>query len=199
MAGSVGSTLSAVAPGDAERADEQAREDGSDPQRVGAGDDFRQQPGQADPASAEHGRRHAAFSGPPAPKTQRQPPPADVAASTPAARRNSILDREAFVIAARVDGYSHIWAQVIGEPNALQLTAGDWDDRNPVVSPGMDTMAFASKRAGNWDLYLMDLETGSVPAFAAAHSFYQKAGFSYCGPFADYIEDRFSRFMMLKL
>lgn len=43
------------------------------------------------------------------------------------------------------------------------------------------------------------LETGSAPAFAPAHSFYQKAGFSYCGPFADYTEDPFSRFMVLKL
>ena len=111
-----------------------------------------------------------AESAPPAParaaappvRVQRQPLPADVAASTPAARRSDVLEREAFVIAARVDGYSHIWAQVFGEPNALQLTAGDWDDRNPVVSPGMDAIAFASKRAGNWDLYLMDLETGSV-------------------------------------
>ena len=95
-------------------------------------------------------------------RVQRQPPPADVAASTPAARRSDVLEREAFVIAARVDGYSHIWAHVIGEPNALQLTTGDWDDRNPVVSPGMDRMVFASKRAGNWDLYLMELETGAV-------------------------------------
>ncbi len=95
-------------------------------------------------------------------RVQRQPPPADVAASTPAARRSDVLEREAFVIAARVDGYSHIWAHVIGEPNVIQLTTGDWDDRNPVVSPGMDRMVFASKRAGNWDLYLMELETGAV-------------------------------------
>jgi len=95
-------------------------------------------------------------------RVQRQPPPADVAASTPTARRSDGLEREAFVIAARVDGYSHIWAQVLGEPNAIQLTSGDWDDRNPVVSPGMDRMVFASRRADNWDLYLMELETGSV-------------------------------------
>jgi TolB protein len=66
------------------------------------------------------------------------------------------------VIAARVDGYSHIWAQVLGEPNAYQLTTGDWDDRGPVVSPGMHKMVFASRKAGNWDLYLMELESGSV-------------------------------------
>ena len=112
--------------------------------------------------SAESASPASAREAAPPVRVQRQPPPAEVAASTPSARRSDVLEREAFVIAARVDGYSHIWAQVIGEPNAFQLTAGDWDDRNPVVSPDMDTMAFASKRAGNWDLYLMDLETGLV-------------------------------------
>ncbi len=95
-------------------------------------------------------------------RVQRQPPSSDVAASTPIARRNGAFEREGFVIAARVDGYSHIWAQLQGEPNAYQLTAGDWDDRNPVVSPGLDRMVFASSKSGNWDLYLMQLETGSI-------------------------------------
>ncbi|GMR11555.1 MAG: hypothetical protein BMS9Abin28_2390 [Anaerolineae bacterium] len=91
-----------------------------------------------------------------------QPPPADVAASTPVARRNEALDRETFVVAARVAGRSHIWAQVLGEPNAYQLTTGDWDDRNPVVSPGMDKIAFASQQAGRWDLFVLELDTGYV-------------------------------------
>jgi TolB protein len=78
------------------------------------------------------------------------------------ARRSEAIEHEAFVVAARVDGYSHIWAQVHGEPNAYQLTSGDWDDRNPVVSPDMGKMVFASRKAGNWDLYLMELETGSL-------------------------------------
>ena len=98
---------------------------------------------------------------PPA-RVQRQPPPAAVVASTPVARRIEAIQREAFVIAARVNGYSHIWAHVQGEPNSYQLTAGNWDDRNPVVSPAMDKMVFASRKAGNWDLYLMDLESGST-------------------------------------
>ena len=91
-----------------------------------------------------------------------QPPPADAAASTPSARISEALPRETFVVAARVAGRSHIWAQVLGEPNALQLTTGDWDDRNPVVSPGMDKIAFSSRQAGKWDLYVLKLDTGEV-------------------------------------
>ncbi len=43
------------------------------------------------------------------------------------------------------------------------------------------------------------LETGSGPAFEPAHSLYQKFGFRYCGPFGDYKDDPFSRFMSLSL
>ena len=43
------------------------------------------------------------------------------------------------------------------------------------------------------------LETGSSPAFEPAHALYGKAGFVPCGPFADYRDDPFSRFMVLAL
>ena len=43
------------------------------------------------------------------------------------------------------------------------------------------------------------LETGSTPAFDPAISLYKKAGFRFCGPFAHYKDDPFSRFMTLAL
>jgi putative acetyltransferase len=45
----------------------------------------------------------------------------------------------------------------------------------------------------------LSLETGSGPAFDAAHGLYLCYGFTYCEPFADYVEDPFSRFMTLEL
>lgn len=45
----------------------------------------------------------------------------------------------------------------------------------------------------------VSLETGSGPAFEAAHSLYKRYGFVYCGPFGDYRDDPFSRFMTLVL
>jgi len=45
----------------------------------------------------------------------------------------------------------------------------------------------------------LSLETGSGEAFEPAHRLYEKFGFRYCGPFADYKEDTFSRFMTLEL
>ncbi len=41
----------------------------------------------------------------------------------------------------------------------------------------------------------LSLETGATEEFAAAHRLYLGHGFVDCGPFADYIEDPFSRFM----
>jgi putative acetyltransferase len=45
----------------------------------------------------------------------------------------------------------------------------------------------------------LSLETGSGSAFDAAHGLYLRYGFEYCGPFADYKEDPFSRYMTLAL
>lgn len=45
----------------------------------------------------------------------------------------------------------------------------------------------------------LSLETGSMDAFAAARALYERFGFEYCGPFADYREDPYSVFMTLTL
>ena len=43
----------------------------------------------------------------------------------------------------------------------------------------------------------VSLETGSTPPFEPALAMYRRAGFVECGPFADYREGPFSRFLML--
>ena len=43
----------------------------------------------------------------------------------------------------------------------------------------------------------VSLETGSTPAFEPAIGMYRRFGFVECGPFADYREDPFSRFMAI--
>ncbi len=45
----------------------------------------------------------------------------------------------------------------------------------------------------------LSLETGSGGPFEAALAFYERFGFAYCGPFADYDDDPFSRFMTLEI
>jgi putative acetyltransferase len=41
----------------------------------------------------------------------------------------------------------------------------------------------------------LSLETGTVPAFKPAQLLYESAGFTECGPFADYVLDPYSLFM----
>ena len=45
----------------------------------------------------------------------------------------------------------------------------------------------------------LSLETGSMSAFAPARALYERFGFEYCAPFADYREDPNSVFMTLEL
>jgi len=49
-----------------------------------------------------------------------------------------------------------------------------------------------ARAAGMTSLWL---ETGSTPDFLPALRLYETAGFKFCGPFGDYKEDPFSRFM----
>jgi putative acetyltransferase len=46
---------------------------------------------------------------------------------------------------------------------------------------------------------LLSLETGSQPGFEPARRLYESHGFTYTGPFAEYVEDPHSRFMQLRL
>lgn len=43
-----------------------------------------------------------------------------------------------------------------------RLTNGEWDDLSPAVSPDGSQVAFTSNRNGYWDIYLLDLSSGSV-------------------------------------
>jgi len=45
----------------------------------------------------------------------------------------------------------------------------------------------------------LSLETGSMEAFEPARRLYANFGFTYCGPFADYVEDPYSVFMTREL
>ncbi|MBA3777207.1 MAG: GNAT family N-acetyltransferase [Betaproteobacteria bacterium] len=45
----------------------------------------------------------------------------------------------------------------------------------------------------------LSLETGSMKAFEPARQLYARSGFTFCGPFADYLEDPNSVFMTKEL
>ena len=58
---------------------------------------------------------------------------------------------------------------------------------------------FIIEEAGRRGYRRLSLETGSMEAFEPARQLYERAGFTYCAPFADYIEDPNSVFMTRQL
>ncbi len=60
------------------------------------------------------------------------------------------------------DGYAHLFAYIPNEMPLTRLTNGDWDDITPSAHPNGESIAFASNRFGQWDLYLMDLSSGEL-------------------------------------
>ncbi|MFM8319633.1 MAG: TolB family protein [Chloroflexota bacterium] len=59
-------------------------------------------------------------------------------------------------------GRTRLYAYRPGQAPLLRLTAGDWDDRAPALSPDGRRLAFASNRDGAWDLYSLALDSGQV-------------------------------------
>ncbi|MCX8062312.1 MAG: hypothetical protein N3D16_07005 [Anaerolineales bacterium] len=64
----------------------------------------------------------------------------------------SLLDRD----------FYHLFAYQPTQQNWLRLTAGQWDDLYPAVSPDGRWIAFTSNREGYWDLYVLSLQDGSI-------------------------------------
>lgn len=68
--------------------------------------------------------------------------------------------RVAFV--RRVDGRAALFVMRVGEPEATRLTDAQGNDRAPAWSPDGTSLAFQSDRGGDFDLFRLDLETGSL-------------------------------------
>ncbi len=65
------------------------------------------------------------------------------------------------VYAAGEQGRSYLEAHRLGGPPPIRITAGG-ADRDPALSPDGSRLAFRSDRDGQWDLYLLELQTGEV-------------------------------------
>ncbi len=90
----------------------------------------------------------------------KNPEPGATAISPLAATRST--PDGVLIFARRNAGRTHLWALVPGDPAPVQLTFGDWDDRDPSVSPDGSRVALASRREGSWDLFLLDLPSGEI-------------------------------------
>jgi hypothetical protein len=65
-------------------------------------------------------------------------------------------------LAMRRDGYSNLYALLVGQTEPIRLTNQPADDRDPAWSPDGRYLAFTSKRDGYWNLYRLDLALGET-------------------------------------
>ena len=75
--------------------------------------------------------------------------------------------------------------------------------RTPVAlrrkGAGRAILAHIIEVARSRDYERLSLETGSHEAFRPAQKLYESFGFTYCGPFGEYVEDPHSVFMTMRL
>jgi putative acetyltransferase len=64
---------------------------------------------------------------------------------------------------------------------------------------GRAVLAHIIEEATERGYEILSLETGASPEFQPAHRLYESFGFTYCGPFGDYVENGNSIFMSLRL
>jgi len=84
------------------------------------------------------------------------------AGPTPTAPPNPLSLGGTVYYAYRHNGYTNLWAKMLGQGQPVRLTAGPWDDRDPAISPDGKRLAFASHRGGSWNLYALDLTNGQT-------------------------------------
>ena len=76
------------------------------------------------------------------------------------------LGKQGTVILAMRDGiYFHLFAYHPLYLPLTRLTAGSWDDTSPAISPDGKKIAYASRRNGYWDIYILNIETNQTAQF----------------------------------
>jgi len=78
----------------------------------------------------------------------------------PAAELSMPAAQDYFLLSIEENGYAHLFLYAPQLIPLTRLTYGEWDDISPAFSPDRTQVAFASNRAGQWDLYLLDLTSG---------------------------------------
>ncbi len=70
--------------------------------------------------------------------------------------------RGLFIFSLNEAGYARLFIYSPLSLTLTRLTAGKWDDITASLSPDGERVAFASRRNGYWDLYLLELGTGDL-------------------------------------
>ncbi|RMF47037.1 MAG: hypothetical protein D6755_05765 [Anaerolineae bacterium] len=94
-----------------------------------------------------------------------RPPEAATATPTPAsifAPRMQTFPGGLLVLSIQRGLTAHLFAYHPPDLPLTRLTDGNWMDIHPAISPDGQRVAFTSNRAGQWDLFVLDLSSGDV-------------------------------------
>src|SRR3972149_1410735 len=104
----------------------------------------------------------------------------------PAPLFQSSLGQGTLILTMGEGGYSHLFAYQPLTLPLTRLTEGAWDDITPALSPDGNQLAFASNRAGQWDIYLLDLNSGAITRWTDTPEFDASPTWSPDGQFLAY-------------
>lgn len=82
------------------------------------------------------------------------------------------------ILSLRDGNYLHLFAYHPQWLPLTRLTNGAWDDIDPAVSPDGKKIAFASKRNGYWNLYVLDLENNQLNQISDSFEYKGHPGWS---------------------
>lgn len=71
-------------------------------------------------------------------------------------------ERDLIILSIEENGYAHLFIFNPQNQPLTRITAGEWNDIAPALSPDRTRLAFASDRSGYWELYVMELATGDL-------------------------------------
>lgn len=95
--------------------------------------------------------------------TRPSPTPTLTPTPTPTPLPDPLRTGGSIVYSRRENGRENLWVIGIGQSaEPIRLTNTPVDDRDAVWSPDGTRIAFASRRDGNWDLYVLHITTGSI-------------------------------------
>lgn len=67
-----------------------------------------------------------------------------------------------YIFSMAEDKFFHLFAYNPDFSSPVHLTDADWDDIDPAVSPDGKKIAYGSRQSGFWDIYVLDLVSGSM-------------------------------------
>lgn len=100
----------------------------------------------------------------PSPTTTKTPTPTEPSILDQSAVKAGPLSKGVMVMSLVENGYAHLFAFQPELIPLTRLTAHNWDDVEPAISPDGTHIAFRSRQNGYWDIDLLDLATGTIKA-----------------------------------